>query len=81
MVYEVDGTYGGSQTPCVVFVSEDSGAYCVEGGTMVNFTNEVEKLVDGVDIEELSDIDCFTVNDGIDSLDEFRDHVEEFLEG
>ena len=80
MVYEIDATYGGSQTPCILFVSDETGAYCVEGGEMVNFTDP-ENLVTGVDIETLPDYDCFTVSDGIDSLHEFRDHVDEFLHG
>lgn len=57
----VTGHYGSGRTPCNVFVY--GNAYCVEGGTIVNFTRE--PIYDGVDVEMLEDYDCFEVPDPI----------------
>ncbi len=76
---EIDGFYGGSHTECTVFVyTSGMGTwYAVEGGTMANFTYDDEILTDGVDIELLSDVDCFTVNKAIDSLERLVELVDE----
>ena len=61
------GYYGSGNTPCVVFCYDDGGGtwYAVEGSVNVNFTFEPVEL--GVNVEELTDADCFTWPDGIDS--------------
>jgi hypothetical protein len=64
----VSGTYGGSKTPCQVFVASDRNGlnwYAVEDSQNVNAT--YEDLDDGVNVELLSDVDTFTWSDGIDS--------------
>ena len=74
---EVDGTYGGSKTPSTIFVSDNrdgSHWYVAEGSVNVNKTHD--DIEDGVDIEELSDVDVFTASKPIKSLDD----LEKFLE-
>ena len=66
MAKEVSGTYGSQKTPCTVLVYK--GWYCVEGSVNVNRTHE--EIEDGVDVEELSDYDCFTWSSPIDTLEE-----------
>ena len=64
----VSGTYGGSKTPCDVFVASDRNGlnwYAVEDSQNVNAT--YDDLDDGVDVELLSDVDTFTWSNGIDS--------------
>jgi len=72
----VQGYYGSGNTPCNVFCVDDDGGtwYCVEGSVNVNFTLEVVEL--GVNVETLSDVDCFTWSDGINSEDELLQAVE-----
>lgn len=73
---ELDGTYGRSKTPCTVF--EYEGWYCVEGSTNVNLAaSPDEELIDGVDVEEVCDIDTFTASSPINSLDELIEAVDE----
>ena len=69
----VSGTYGSQLTPCNVLVHE--GWYCVEGSSNVNFTRE--ELFDGVDVETLSDEDCFTAGEGINSIEELINAINE----
>jgi len=61
------GFYGGSHTPCNVFTCCIGGVtwYAVEGSQNVNAVEQW--LADGVDVEELNDVDMFTWPDGIDS--------------
>jgi len=72
MTEEITGTYGGSQTPCSIFVYD--GWYAVEGSVNVNLTDNA-LLVDGVDVELLGDYDCFTWNDGIHSEEDIEKAV------
>jgi hypothetical protein len=75
--FEVNGTYGSYKTPTTVFVYENrdgSTWYCAEGSVNVNLTYQF--IEDGVDIEELSDVDCFTWSSPIRSLDELIEAVE-----
>jgi len=76
--YEINGTYGSSQTPCTVLVYEERNGYskwyCVEGSCNVNLT--YDDIEDGVDVEELNDLDCFTWSDGIETLNELKTIVE-----
>lgn len=75
--YEVKGTYGGNNTPCVVFVAV-AGLwgqwYCVEGSQNVNFTTD--PIPNGVNVEELPDLDCFTWSSPILSLEDLENAVE-----
>jgi hypothetical protein len=72
----VSGTYGGSKTPCQVFVASRHGLnwYAVEDSQNVNAT--YEDLEDGVDVELLSDVDTFTWPDGIDSEETLETAVD-----
>lgn len=75
---EVSGHYGSGHTECTVFVHVQSGWYCVEGSCNVNQTDSPELLVDGVDVEELGDVDCFTSSD-INTLDEFARAISDVI--
>ena len=73
----VQGFYGSGRTPCNVFcVDEFSGGtwYAVEGSVNVNCT--YDEIDNGVNVETLSDVDCFTWSDGINSEDELEAAVE-----
>lgn len=72
----ISGTYGSGKTPCDVFTYTDHNGtwYAVEGSQNVNFTNEV--LEDGVNVEEVSDMDCFTYSKGIHSEKDLEAAVE-----
>lgn len=75
-LYEVNGTYGGSKTPCTVFVAEDREGgkhYVAEGSVNVNYT--YDEIQDGVDIEELQDADMFTAGSPIESLEELEEAI------
>lgn len=74
--FTVSGYYGSGHTPTDVFCAEvlsgvDAGAtwYVAEGAQTVNLT--FDELHDGVDIELLSDNDCFTWCP-VNSLDELQ---------
>jgi len=68
---ELTGFQGSGKTPCVVLVVDDW--YVVKGGTVANQAANPELLEDGVHVEELIDVDCFTVIEGIHSLEELED--------
>lgn len=73
----INGFYGSNHTPCDVFIAENrdgSTWYVVEGGTMVNLT--YDKVTYRVDVEELGDVDVFTWNKAIESIEEFEEAVE-----
>ncbi len=73
----IRGTYGSSQTPCDVFVYElrnGSSWYAVEGSCNVNKT--FQELYDGVDVECVMDIDYFNYSNGINSLEELENAVD-----
>lgn len=74
--YSISATYGSQSTPCTVFVYESPAGYwyVVEGGTVVNLT--IERLTDGVNVETVEDIDCFTWSKPIESLEELEITVE-----
>lgn len=74
-LYEVSGTYGSGKTPCTIFVAEERDGtkwYCVEGSENVNQT--WQDIEDGVNVEELEDIDCFT-GYVITSLEELEEAI------
>jgi hypothetical protein len=64
----VSGFYGGSNTPCNVFLAYCSDGltwYAVEDSCNVNAT--YDPVEDGVNVETLLDVDCFICAIGIDS--------------
>jgi hypothetical protein len=74
--YSVKGTYGRSKTPTEVFVLERYNGlryYASKGSINVNAT--YDQIDDGVDIEELRDIDCFTWSKGINTLNQLEKAV------
>ena len=73
---EIDGTYGSHKTECNVFIDIEYGWYVVEGGSVVNNTI-TSNLVDGVDVEELEDFDCFTMPEPIETIEDFIKAIEE----
>ena len=73
--------YGSRNTPCTVIIAEiDDGTtwYCVEGSLMVNCTTE--QVLPGVNVETISDIDCFTASAEIETEDELKMDVLEFID-
>jgi len=78
MQKEINGTYG-TGTEATIFVVEERGGawYCVEDGTNINFTPDAELLVDGVDIETLYDTDCTQTIDGVETLNELIEILED----
>ena len=72
-IEEINGTYGTPPNACTIFVY--GGWYCAEGSKNVNFTDE-ESLVEGVNIETLSDYDTFSWDEEINSLDDLIKAVE-----
>ena len=75
--YETTGTYGSYLTPCTLFVYECLNGlnwYAVEDSQNVNAT--YDEIGIGVDVETLSDVDCFTWPDGIDSEETLLTAVE-----
>lgn len=74
---EVRGTYGSRKTPCSVFVVNDNHGnwYCVEDSKNVNFT--YDDIEDGVDVEEVSDVDTSSANKPITTLEELEAFIED----
>lgn len=75
-LYEVNGTYGSGNTPCTVFVAEESDGtkwYVCEGSVNVNCTDD--DIEEGVDVEELYDLDMFTAGKPIESLEELEEAI------
>jgi hypothetical protein len=72
----INGTYGSSKRKCEVFVYENRNGswYCVEGSKNVNYT--YDEILDGVDVEELNDVDAFTWSSPIESYEELVEAVE-----
>lgn len=69
---ELNGFYGSQNTPCTIFYY--NGWYCVEGSVNVNYTTE--DMEEGVNVENVSDMDVFTWSTPISSLDELIEAVE-----
>lgn len=75
----IPGTYGSSHIPCTVLVYHDDRKqgywYCVEGSKNVNYTYDY--LQSGVYVETIEDVDCFTSNSEIETIDNLITAVEE----
>jgi len=75
---EINGFYGGSHTPCKIWkarMSDDSTWYMVENSNIAFQT--LEEVSEGVNIEELHDLDVFTVMENVKSIEHFEELVEE----
>jgi|TARA_R110000796_G_scaffold35539_1_gene91193 hypothetical protein len=78
----ITGFYGGSHTPCNVFIYWDSWDqlhwYCVEGSVNVNATG-LQEMTDGVDVEMIGDCDTFTASSPINSEQELEDACNDYI--
>jgi hypothetical protein len=75
--FEIEGTYGSALTPCTVLVYEKKNGskwYCVEDSCNVNLT--YDDINDGVDVEVLADVNCFTWKRRIRTLNELATAIE-----
>lgn len=76
--YTIDGYYGASKTPAKIFVGEywpGNAYYCVDGSCNVNKT--CDELEDGINVEEVEDIDTFTTANPITSETDLRLAIED----
>lgn len=74
----LNGTYGSLYTPCTVLVYEDPNYghwYCVQGSRNVNLTYQ-DVFNPGVNVELIDDVDCFTSNSEIGTIDQLIKAVE-----
>jgi len=80
---EVEGTYGRSKNPATIFVYKQGRRnwYVAEGSVNVNCT--YDDIEDGVDIEELNDVDTFTARHPINSVEDLEMFMddEEYANG
>jgi hypothetical protein len=76
-MYETNGYYGGSQTPCTVLVYTVGGLnwYAVEGSSNVNAT--YDPIENGVNVETLSDVDTATSSTPIETVEELVSFIDE----
>lgn len=71
---------GGSKHPCTCFkVTDENGLtwYVCEGGTVVNATYET--IEENTNIETVEDVDCFTFNDAIHTLEQFEKTIQDYI--
>jgi hypothetical protein len=69
------GTYGSNYTPCDVFIYNNW--YVVNGGTIVNLAPDSSYFEnEPINVEEIPNIDCFTWNKPITSVEELQEAVE-----
>ena len=72
---EINCVYGSEHTKSTLFVY--GSWYVCEDSVNVNKCSDSELLIDGVDIETLEDVDCFTAQEGINSLEELKKFIDE----
>jgi len=75
---KITGFYGSGHTETTVFIAKDTRDggtwYVCTRASLVNYT--YDDVTDDVNVEELSDVDCFTWSEGITSLTQFQEAVE-----
>lgn len=73
---EVDGYYGSGKNESIIFVCRRANNcwYAVKGSMMVNKT--MSNIKDGVNVEELEDVECFTWSREINTLNQFIKAIE-----
>lgn len=78
---EVNGFYGSGNTPCIIFVYQckNMNWYACEGASGVNATFDDVDL--GVDVETLDDVEFFTADNPIDSVESLQYEVDDYLYG
>jgi queuine/archaeosine tRNA-ribosyltransferase len=73
---EFTGTYGSQETECTIYTATTRRGtyYAVEGSQTVNLTTD--EIDNGTNVEELTDIDCFTLSRStIDSLEDLEEAI------
>lgn len=73
----IRGTYGSGKTPSDIHTAENrdgSTWYAVDGSQNVNLSPY--PLEDGIDVEEIPDIDAFTWPRGIHSLEDLEEAID-----
>ena len=70
---EINCVYGSEHQNSLLFVY--NGWYVCEGSVNVNKTTD--DLIEGVDIELLTDIDCYTSTKPINSLEELKAFIDD----
>jgi len=77
MYYSIQGSYGGCNTPCEIFVCAIPGgnAYCIQGSQNINLTSQ--PLEDGVWVEEVEDIDYFRASNPVMNIHDLLEELEE----
>ena len=73
MEKEINCVYGSEHQKSILYVY--NGWYVCDGSVNVNKT--YDDISDGVDIETLNDVDCFTASEPICSLEELIKAVDE----
>lgn len=76
-IYEIMGIYGNDRgTKTNVFVAEVGSGYwyVAEGSANVNFTYDT--VEDGVWLERLKDIDMFSADEPVESVEQFEAELE-----
>lgn len=71
---------GSSQHPNTCFTVTDKHGitwYVCEGGTVVNATHET--IQEYTNIEAVEDVDCFTFNEPIQTLEKFEEVIEDYI--
>jgi hypothetical protein len=78
MTNTYQGFYGSGNTPCDIFTMESNDGiwYAVDGSCTVNLA-PYDTEFDGINVEEIQDLDAFTWPDGINSEDELEFAVNE----
>lgn len=78
--FEISGFYG-TNNRCTIFTIEKDGGtwYAVEGSTNVNFT-DIE-VHDGINVEELNDLDYFSADNPIESLEDLEKELNDYENG
>ena len=74
---EVNGTYGSQKTPCTVLVCQNrdgSSWYCADGSLNVNLT--FDEISEGVNIEQLNDVDMFSWSSAITTVEDLENAIE-----
>jgi hypothetical protein len=74
-LYEVNGFYGTRNRGTILVYERNNGKrwYCVEGSCNINCT--YDEIVEGTNVETLSDIDTMSSREGIYSTRELYDFV------
>ena len=72
---EINATYGSDKTPCTVFVY--GHWYAVEGSTNANLAPYDFEFEDGIDIEDIADVDTCTASRGVQSCEHLEAEVDD----